>query len=188
MDVKHRRLLALGLTVAFVAVVGGAHYALAAKADDTGFTATAKTAGLSNAQPISQIVGQLVNAVISLVGTILVVLIIYAGFLWMTAQGAEEKVKKAKAILTNAVIGMIIIFAAYSISDFIFRNAYTAATVERSAGVNTGLQGCLDVCNVAADADKETCKTNCNGRNFAAEDAANQAAADQAAAAAANQQ
>ena len=47
-------------------------------------------------------------------------MIIYAGFEWMTAQGDEKKVDKAKDTLTRAVIGLIIIIAAYSITYFVF--------------------------------------------------------------------
>jgi hypothetical protein len=44
---------------------------------------------------------------------------IYAGILWMTAQGNEQQVTKAKQLMFNAAIGMIIIFAAYALTTFI---------------------------------------------------------------------
>ena len=53
-------------------------------------------------------------------------LIIYGGFLWMTAGGNEENVGKAKKTIYYAVIGMLIIFAAYSITYFAFRIAFKA--------------------------------------------------------------
>jgi len=61
-----------------------------------------------------------ISAFLGLLGIIFLVLIIYAGFEWMTAQGDEEKVTKAKDTLTRAVIGLIIIIAAYSITYFVF--------------------------------------------------------------------
>ncbi len=83
--------------------------------------ATANSAGLTTSQTASLpvLVGRYINIALGLLGVILVVLIVYAGFLWMTAQGNEEKVKKAKGIITNAVIGMILIFAAYAIANFV---------------------------------------------------------------------
>lgn len=61
-----------------------------------------------------------ISAFLGLLGIIFLVLIIYAGFEWMTAQGDEEKVTKAKDTLTRAVIGLVIIIAAYSITYFVF--------------------------------------------------------------------
>ncbi len=64
-------------------------------------------------------IGKLIQAALGLLGIILVVLVIYAGFLWMTASGNEEQVSKAKKMLSNAVIGMVIIMAAYAITAFV---------------------------------------------------------------------
>jgi hypothetical protein len=68
----------------------------------------------------AQILETVISAFLSLLGIIFLVLIIYAGFGWMTAQGDEEKVTKAKDTLTRAIIGLIIIIAAYSITYFVF--------------------------------------------------------------------
>jgi cytochrome bd-type quinol oxidase subunit 2 len=65
------------------------------------------------------IVGQVIKQFMGLVGIVLVVFIIYAGYLWMTAQGNEEQVTKAKNIIKNCVIGTVLLFAAYSITDFV---------------------------------------------------------------------
>lgn len=92
------------------------------------FQATGNAAGVQTSKGLAQLVGSFIQAAIGLLGIILVVLIIYAGFLWMTAQGNEEKVKKAKAIITQCVIGMILIFAAYAITDFVVRALSTATT------------------------------------------------------------
>ena len=48
-------------------------------------------------------------------------LAIYAGIIWMTASGSEEKVSKAKEMLTESIIGIIIVLAAYAISYFILK-------------------------------------------------------------------
>jgi len=69
---------------------------------------------------LAGIVATVVKAFLGLLGIIFLVLIIYAGFEWMTAQGDEKKVDKAKDTLTRAVIGLIIIIAAYSITYFVF--------------------------------------------------------------------
>lgn len=66
------------------------------------------------------IIFQVVQVVLGLIGTILTVLILYAGFLWWSARGEEEKVKKAKATLRNALIGLIIISMSYALVTFVF--------------------------------------------------------------------
>ncbi len=68
------------------------------------------------------LVATIIKAFLGLLGVIFVTLIIYAGYGWMTAQGDEEKVKKAKDTLTQAIIGLIIITAAYAITYFVFSN------------------------------------------------------------------
>jgi FMN-dependent NADH-azoreductase len=56
---------------------------------------------------------------LSFFGVAFLILIIYGGFIWMGAQGNEEEVKKAKAIIINAAIGMIVVLASYAISSYI---------------------------------------------------------------------
>jgi hypothetical protein len=81
----------------------------------------ADRAGMSTDQSVSliQIIGGIIQTALGLLGVIIVVLLIYAGFLWMTAGGNDDQVTKAKKILRNSVIGLIIVFSAYAISTFI---------------------------------------------------------------------
>lgn len=63
--------------------------------------------------------GQIIGLALSFVGVIFLVLMIYAGIMWMTAQGNDQQVGKAKNLLINAIIGLVIVFAAYAITTFI---------------------------------------------------------------------
>lgn len=67
----------------------------------------------------AQNVGIIVRAILSLVGVIFTALIVYAGIMWMTAHGEEDKIKKAQDILKASIIGLVITLSAYSISAFI---------------------------------------------------------------------
>jgi len=62
-----------------------------------------------------------IRYLLSFLGVIAVLIIIYGGFTWMTAAGNEEKVKKAKSMLQNGIIGLVIIILAYAITIFIFK-------------------------------------------------------------------
>jgi hypothetical protein len=76
-------------------------------------------AGVGNQQDLPVIVGRVINILLGFIGIILLLLILYAGFLWMTAQGDDGRVKKARAIISNAVVGLIILVAAFAISNFV---------------------------------------------------------------------
>jgi TRAP-type C4-dicarboxylate transport system permease small subunit len=81
---------------------------------------TARAAGFGEPKTLPEIIGAVIAAFLSLLGVIFLILIIYGGFLWMTSGGNEQKVLKAKKTLTRAVIGLIIIVSAYSITYFVF--------------------------------------------------------------------
>ena len=61
----------------------------------------------------------IISWALGLLALIAVVLVIYGGFVWMTAAGNEENVEKAKKIISAAVIGLIIILLAWAIVSFV---------------------------------------------------------------------
>ncbi|MBP9828209.1 hypothetical protein KBC55_03575 [Patescibacteria group bacterium] len=70
-------------------------------------------------QDLTTTLGMLIQAMLGLLGVIFLVLIIYAGFLWMTAGGDEGKVSTAKDIMIRSVVGLVILLSAYAISSFV---------------------------------------------------------------------
>lgn len=52
---------------------------------------------------------------LSLVGVIFLILMVYGGLRWMTARGESEIVEKSKGIIRNAITGIIVTFLAYAI-------------------------------------------------------------------------
>lgn len=72
-----------------------------------------------NSPSISSVIGKIIGVVLSFVGVIFLILIIYAGFTWMLARGNDADVKKAKDLMYDAVVGLIIILAAYAITAFV---------------------------------------------------------------------
>jgi hypothetical protein len=81
----------------------------------------ANIAGSGPADP-RIIVAKIIRTALSLIGIIFVGLAVYAGFLWMTAGGEEDKVSQAKSLLSNAVIGLAIVLSSYAIAYFVFRS------------------------------------------------------------------
>ena len=60
-----------------------------------------------------------IKGFMTLLGVVFLCFVIYAGVTWMTAAGDEEKIRKAKSTLVTGVIGMLIIFAAFSIAQLV---------------------------------------------------------------------
>ncbi|MFA6406677.1 MAG: hypothetical protein WCW34_04120 [Patescibacteria group bacterium] len=87
--------------------------------------------GGSNSPDLMTLVGQLIGAVMGLVGVILFGYMVYGGFRWMTAGGNEKAVTEAQTIIRNAIIGIVIIVAAYAISNFVIQTLInTQSTVK----------------------------------------------------------
>lgn len=81
----------------------------------------------------SQIVAGVIRGVLTFLGTIFLVLILYAGFKWMTSRGNAEAVGEAKKIMGAAVIGLAITVSAYAITLAVFR-----ILLEETAGGGAG--------------------------------------------------
>lgn len=94
--------------------------------DALGINEAGQNLALSGLDP-RVIIARIINVVLSLFAIILVGLIIYAGFLWMTSAGNEEKIAQAKRIITNAVIGLVIVMSSLAITRFLL-NRIGAAT------------------------------------------------------------
>jgi len=74
------------------------------------------------------ILGVFTRYVLSFIGVIFIIYVIFGGYLWLTAAGSEEKVDKAKKIIRDGVIGLLVITAAAAIYIFI-QGALSAATI-----------------------------------------------------------
>ncbi len=77
--------------------------------------------------PLPLIVGNMIKTFIGLLGIVFLVLTVYAGFLYLTAQDDADKVTHAKETLQRGVIGIVIVLAAYAISAFVV-NALVVTT------------------------------------------------------------
>lgn len=76
---------------------------------------------------LPEVVGRLINVLLGFIGILLLIYILYAGFLYMTAGGDEGKVKTATTMIRNAIIGLLIIVAAFAISNFVLGSLINVA-------------------------------------------------------------
>ncbi|MCK5320345.1 hypothetical protein KAJ61_03075 [Candidatus Parcubacteria bacterium] len=79
------------------------------------------------------IIAKIINTVLSMLGVLFLILMLYGGYLWMTAAGKEERVTKAKNLITAAIIGVIIVVSAYAISYFVIKKVTTKVLDDGSA-------------------------------------------------------
>mgnify|MGYP001577117358 CR=1 FL=1 len=100
------------LSVLAVVTGGG----LAGSTEKLGLVGT--SAGQSDSN-LPKLIGNMISAILGVLGIIFVILIIQSGIQYMTSGGAEEKVKEAKKRIVTAVVGIVIILAAYAISSFV---------------------------------------------------------------------
>ncbi|MFH1412687.1 MAG: Ig-like domain-containing protein [bacterium] len=134
-------LITLAAMLTFVSVVS-----VPARAQDTeldlwgdeiagqGFGATQmERIGLGKNDP-RIIAVNIIRIALGLLGILAVILIMYGGYVWMTASGDPAKVDKAKLILRNGTIGLLIILAAFAIATFILNRLLYATGGEQSQG------------------------------------------------------
>lgn len=107
-------------------IIAGFFSILPVSADDYGLSQSANVVDAYKDQTtspdsnfLSKRIGSIIGLVLSFVGVIFLILMIFAGLTWMTASGNQEKVSKAKDLMINAVIGLVIVMAAYAITAFV---------------------------------------------------------------------
>ena len=77
-----------------------------------------ETSGMLTGTP-QAIVGKAIKTLMGVVGSVALVMFVYAGYLWMTAGGDPKDVDKSKEIFTWATLGLVVIFIAYAAVDYI---------------------------------------------------------------------
>lgn len=115
-------LFGVAFFAAFFALIGTFASEIAYAQIDAGAD-VAEQAGLATTD-VRILIGNIVKGFLALLGFVSVAIIMYAGFLWMSAAGNADQIQKAQRIMANAAIGLFIIAGAYTITAFIF-NALT---------------------------------------------------------------
>lgn len=66
------------------------------------------------------VVGLIVKAFIGFLGLTFIVLMVIAGYGWMTAGGNDDKIKKSLDTIKNSIIGLVVALSAWILWNFIF--------------------------------------------------------------------
>jgi uncharacterized membrane protein YjgN (DUF898 family) len=84
---------------------------------------------------IRVVVVNIIQIVLGFLAIIFLVLIVFAGFRYMTAAGNEDQTKKAVAQIRDAAIGLFIVLASWTITIYIIR--YISRSVNNN--INLGI-------------------------------------------------
>ncbi len=112
-----------------------------AQAQDS-LEAVGETTGLGTTD-IRIVVARIIRAGLGILGILAVCIIVYAGYLWMTAGGNAERVDRAKRLLINGLIGLIIIFASVAIVQFVISAVLRSTGAGGDGGGDGGCPTCL---------------------------------------------
>ncbi|MDO8511666.1 MAG: hypothetical protein Q7S57_00160 [bacterium] len=86
-------------------------------ADGLGLDAAKNVGGLKGG--LVEMITNLIKSALGLVGVLALAMIVYGGFLYVTAAGDEKQITKGKTVLIYAIIGIIVIGVAYSLVSFV---------------------------------------------------------------------
>ncbi|MFA5359195.1 MAG: hypothetical protein WC310_05290 [Patescibacteria group bacterium] len=70
-------------------------------------------------QPFGLVVARALRAFFGMLGIIFLIIMLYAGFRWMTAGGKQDQIDEAKKWIINAVIGLAICTLSYAITVYV---------------------------------------------------------------------
>jgi len=94
-----------------------------------GLNNAAADAGYNQTLTMPVLIGRFIGIMLGLIGIIFIVYLVWAGIMYMTAAGDDTKVKKAKQMINQSIIGIIIMVSSYALSSFIISQLTTAVSV-----------------------------------------------------------
>lgn len=71
------------------------------------------------ADDIPRTIAQVIEILLGIAGAVAVLFVLFGGFQYMTAGGSDDQVKKGKATIFNALIGIVLIVLAYAIVNVV---------------------------------------------------------------------
>lgn len=123
----------LGIALS-VSTVVAPHMSLATSMIDSSDNPSAVSDATGGESDFKSIVKTLLDFVLKFLGFVMVVMIIYAGVLYITAAGNEANTEKAKKILLYCVIGTVLIFISYAFVNTLL-GAASGGDASSSSGV-----------------------------------------------------
>jgi hypothetical protein len=113
-------------------VLSFAGVALAAnECNISGYNASANHGLMKDVQAACAVCGQcsvadifvvgntIVELILGLSGSVMLLMMVYGGFLFLTSSGNSSQIDKGKKVMVGAIIGIVIVFTAYTLVQFL---------------------------------------------------------------------
>jgi len=97
----------------------------------TGYNASANHGLMKGVQAACAVCGQcsvadifvvgntIVELILGLSGSVMLLMMVYGGFLFLTSSGNSSQIDKGKNVMVGAIIGIVIVFTAYTLVQFL---------------------------------------------------------------------
>jgi len=140
---------------------GFADFALAGNPAQSGLRDTANNLELPNAGNPITLAAQIIKFILGFLGLVFILLLIYGGYLRMTAQGSPEKIKASNGIIISAIVGVFIILASYGITLFVMEHIEKKIMPE-TVGANACVYTCMPESTCSAGRGTSFGQKNCS--------------------------
>ncbi|MBI2475591.1 TrbC/VirB2 family protein [Candidatus Uhrbacteria bacterium] len=85
---------------------------------------------LGKGATIELVIGRIIRAILGLSGVAALAMFVWGGFLWLTSRGEPKQVTQGKETLKWAVLGLIVIFGAYTLVNALVAGLTTGSALE----------------------------------------------------------
>ena len=102
-------------------------YGFVINADTTGLQATGEAAGISENLSAERMAGLILKSLLGLLGIVVFGFVLYAGWLWITANGDSKQIQTANKILVNVAGGTLILLASGTLASYVITKLTNAA-------------------------------------------------------------
>ncbi len=129
---KNRNFILLVYTAILLAVFGLPSF-VSAKSDILNqameqVKTAAEPAELANPIAPQAVITDIIRRVLTLTGALFMILMVYGGYIYVTARGEDEEIQKGTKIIQAAIIGIVIVLLSYSITMFVGSRAVPLVT------------------------------------------------------------
>jgi hypothetical protein len=122
-------LLATSMVLSLVAVVSTVHAAEPEKLFNP------LEATVDPSAPVQSLAAIFINALFGIAGSVALAMYVWGGVLWLTSAGEAKKVDQGKGVIQWTTLGIIMMFAAYTLVSYIFSSFGTGSVGGATGGV-----------------------------------------------------
>jgi hypothetical protein len=79
-------------------------------------------------QSVYALIGGIINVVLGALGIVILLYLVWAGWIYATSGGEKEKIDKAKKMISSSIIGAVIVIASYALASYVLSAISTAVT------------------------------------------------------------